>query len=64
MSIPKNRLHELIDEIPDSETDKVVVLIEDFIKKVKKNKLSELYSKPFSVEGEVIVPSREERNAR
>lgn len=39
MNIPKSKLHELIEEIPDNETDRAVVLIEDFLKKVKKNKL-------------------------
>lgn len=64
MSIPKKRLHELVDEIPDSETEKAVVIIEDFVRNVRKNKLSELYSQPIKVEGKVEIPSREERNAR
>ncbi|OGI24858.1 MAG: hypothetical protein A2287_08400 [Candidatus Melainabacteria bacterium RIFOXYA12_FULL_32_12] len=64
MSIPKQKLYELIDEIPDNETDKAVVVIEDFIKNIKKSRLSTLYSEPIKVEGTVEVPSREERNER
>lgn len=64
MSVPKQKLHELIDQIPDSETDKVVIIIEDFVKNTKKSKLSQLYLNPIKVEGKVEIPSREERNAR
>lgn len=64
MSVPKEKLYELIDEIPDSETDNAVIVIEDFLKKVKKSKLSKLYENPLKVNGIVEIPSREERNAR
>lgn len=64
MSVPKQKLYELICEIPDSETDNAVIVIEDFIKNIKKSKLSTLYSEPIKIEGTVEVPSREERNER
>ncbi|MFA6988728.1 MAG: hypothetical protein WC197_01550 [Candidatus Gastranaerophilaceae bacterium] len=64
MSVPKQKLHELIDQIPDSETDKVVIIIEDFVKTTRKNKLSQLYLHPIKVEGKIEIPHREERNAR
>lgn len=64
MSIPKERLHELIEEIPDNETENIVIIIEDFLKNIKKSKLSRFYENPLKVEGLVEIPSREERNAR
>ncbi|OGH96659.1 MAG: hypothetical protein A2039_04570 [Candidatus Melainabacteria bacterium GWA2_34_9] len=64
MSVPKDRLHELIEEIPDNETESVVIIIEDFLKNIKKSKLSQLYENPLKVEGAVEIPSREARNAR
>ena len=64
MSVPKDRLHELIEEIPDNETDSVVIIIEDFLKNIKKSKLNRLYENPLKVEGIVEIPSRDERNAR
>ncbi len=64
MSVPKEKLFELIEEIPDNETENVVIIIEDFLKKIKKNKLSSFYENPLKVEGNVEIPSRDERNAR
>jgi len=64
MSVPKERLHELIEEIPDNETESAVIIIEDFLKNIKKSKLSRLYENPLKVEGTIEIPSREDRNAR
>lgn len=63
-SSAKDRLYELINEIPESETEQILVIIEDYVRKFKKSKLNELYSDPIKVEGKVEIPSREERNAK
>ena len=69
MSVPKNKLYELINNISENDTQEVLSFLEKFAQKNKKessqtkNRFAKIYSNPLKVENINIYP-REELHGR
>lgn len=69
MSVPKNRLYELINKISENDTQEVISFLEKYAQKNKKesfqnkNRFEKIYSNPLKVEN-INVFSREELHGR
>lgn len=67
MSIPKNRLYELINNISESDTQEVISFLEKYAQKNKKelseNRFAKIYENPLKVEN-ITIYSREELHGR
>lgn len=69
MSIPRNRLYELINNISDNDTQEVISFLEKYAKKNKKelsqnkNRFAKIYENPLKVEN-ITIYSREELHGR
>jgi len=64
MKTAKQKLHDLVDLIPENETYNAINIIEDFVHVYPVNKLSDICKDPFIIEGSIEIPNREERNRR
>jgi len=64
MSVPKDKLHELINLVPDDDAEQVVFMIENYLEKAKSKDLKKIYLNPITIDGDIVIPSREERNER
>ena len=63
MSVPKDKLHELINLVPDDDAEQVVFMIENYLEKAKKVFKKNILN-PITIDGDIVIPSREERNER
>lgn len=69
MSVPKNRLYELINNISEKDTEEVLSFLEKFAEKNRKkpsqikNRFAKIYSNPLKVEN-INIYSREELHER
>ncbi len=69
MSIPKNKLYELINNISEKDTEEVISFLEKYAKKNKKklsqnkNRFAKIYENPLKVDN-INIFSREELNER
>ncbi|MFH0701972.1 MAG: hypothetical protein V2B14_00335 [bacterium] len=55
MSVPKNKLHELIDKVSENDTGKVLNFLEKLIER-KKDRFYNFYSEPLKVDKIHIYP--------
>lgn len=64
MGVPKEKLHELINLVPDNETEQMVIMIENYLEQAKSKDLRKIYLNPITIDGDIVIPCREERNER
>jgi hypothetical protein len=67
VKVSKEKLCELINQLPEGETQEagyIYSFIESIIKKESKKKLSDIARMPFIVDDKIILPPRDERNER
>jgi hypothetical protein len=67
VKISREKLHELINQLPEGETQEagyIYSFIESLVRKESKKKLSDIARMPFIVDEKIILPPRDERNER